>query len=120
MIVTNNDKVYEKFKDDYSIYYKDCSFREVLLYVRDRIHEGHKLLPHPLSSSIKTNETPYKSILTSDDLNSLDYNSLIIIENAIMTYDKFKKDKNFTIELTDKIIDDFKLIDLSIIENAIL
>ena len=37
-----------------------------------------------------------------------------------MTYDKFKKDKNFTIELTDKIIDDFKLIDLSIIENAIL
>ena len=72
MIVTNNDKVYEKFKDDYSIYYKDCSFREVLLYVRDR------------------------------------------------TYDKFKKDKNFTIELTDKIIYDFKLIDLSIIEHAIL
>ena len=120
MIVTNNDKVYEKFKDDYSIYYKDCSFREVLLYVRDRIHEGHKLLTHPLSSSIKPNETPYKSILISDDLKSLDYNSLIIIENAIMTYDKFKKDKNFTIELTDKIIDDFKLIELSIIENAIL
>ena len=113
MIVTNNDKVYEKFKDDYSIYYKEC-------YVRDRIHEGHKLLTHPLSSSIKPNETPYKSILISDDLKSLDYNSLIIIENAIMTYDKFKKDKNFTIELTDKIIDDFKLIDLSIIENAIL
>ena len=50
----------------------------------------------------------------------LENNSLIIIENAIMTYDKFKKDKNFTIELTDKIIDDFKLIDLSIIEHAIL
>ena len=43
-----------------------------------------------------------------------------IIENAIMTYDKFKKDKDFTVELTDKIIDDFKMVDLSIIENAVL
>ena len=31
-----------------------------------------------------------------------------------MTYDKFKKDKNFTIELTDKIIDDFKSSDIKI------
>ena len=79
-----------------------------------------KSLKMIIVSTIKPNETPYKSILISDDLKSLDYNSLIIIENAIMTYDKFKKDKNFTIELTDKIIDDFKLIDLSIIEHAIL
>ena len=119
MIVTNNDKVYKKFKDDYSIYYKECSFREILLYIRDRIHEGHLLLTHPLSSSIKPNETPYKSI-SSDDIKELDYKSLMIIENAIMTYDKFKKDKDFTVELTDRIIDDFKMVDLSIIENAVL
>ena len=37
-----------------------------------------------------------------------------------MTYDKFKKDKDFTVELTDKIIDDFKMVDLSIIENTVL
>lgn len=120
MIVTNNDKVYKKFKDDYSIYYKECSFREILFYIRDRIHEGHLLLTHPLSSSIKPNETPYKSVLISDDIKELDYKSLMIIENAIMTYDKFKKDKDFTVELTDRIIDDFKMVDLSIIENAVL
>ena len=44
----------------------------------------------------------------------------MIIESAIMTYDKFKKDKDFTVQLTDKIIDDFKIVDLSIIENAVL
>ena len=114
MIVTNNNKVYEKYKDNYSIYYKECSFREILLYIRDRIHEGYVLLTHPLSSSIKPNETPYKSVLISD------YKTLMIIENAIMTYDKFKKDKYYTVELTDSIVDDFKMIDLSIIENAIL
>ena len=120
MIVTNNNKVYEKYKDNYSIYYKECSFREILLYIRDRIHEGYVLLTHPLSSSIKPNETPYKSVLISDYKTSLDYKSLMIIENAIMTYDKFKKDKYYTVELTDSIVDDFKMIDLSIIENAIL
>mgnify|MGYP000215240802 CR=1 FL=1 len=118
MIITNNDKVYEQFKNDYKIYYKECSFREILLYVRDRVHEGHVLLTHPLSSSIKPNETPFKSILISDYKKSLDYKSLMIIENAIMVYDKFKKDKDYTVELTDKIIEDFKIVDLSVVENA--
>jgi len=119
MIITNNNKVYEKYKSDYKVYYKECSFKEILLYVRDRIHEGHILLTHPLSSSIKPNETPYKSVLISDYKKSLDYKSLTIIENAILTYDKFKKDKDYTVELTDRIMDDFKIVDLSIIENAI-
>lgn len=119
MIVTNNDKVFQMYKDDYSIYYKECNFREILLYIRDRIHEGHVLLTHPLSSSIKPNETPYKSVIISDYKKSLDYKSLMIIENAIMTYDKFKKDKDYTVELTERIIDDFKMVDLSIMRNAI-
>ncbi|WP_455539054.1 GrdX family protein [Terrisporobacter sp.] len=119
MIVTNNDKVYEKFKADYKVYFKECSFRGILIYVRNKVHEGHEILSHPLSSSIKPNETPYKSILISDYQKSLDYKSLIIIENAILTYDKFKKDKDYTIELTDKIVEDFKTVDLSIIENIL-
>lgn len=119
MIITNNSKVYEKYKNDYNIYYKECSFREILLYVRDRVHEGHEVLTHPLSSSIKPNETPYKSILISDCKKSLDYKSLMIIENAILAYDKFKKDKDYTIELTDRIIEDFKFVDLSIIQNVL-
>ena len=72
-----------------------------------------------LPSSLK-GKPPYKSVLISDYKTSLDYKSLMIIENAIMTYDKFKKDKDYTVELTDSIVDDFKMIDLSIIENAIL
>ena len=111
MIITNNNKVHEKYKNDYKIYYKEC--------IRDRVHEGYVLLTHPLSSSIKPNETPYKSVLISDYKKSLDYKSLMIIENAIITYDKFKKDKDYTIELTDRIIEDFKIVDLSIIQNAL-
>lgn len=120
MIITNNNKVYEEFKNDYNIYYEECSFKDILLYTRNKIHEGHIILTHPLSSSIKPNETPYKSILISDNKKSLDYKSLNIIENAILTYEKFQKDANHTIILNDRIKDDFKTIDLSIIKSAIL
>ncbi|MEG0855637.1 MAG: GrdX family protein [Terrisporobacter sp.] len=119
MIVTNNNKVYEELRNDYNIYYKECSFRDVLVYVRDKVHEGHTLLTHPLSSSIKPNETPYKSILISDKKNNLDNDSLLIIENAILSFDKFAKDANHMIKLTDKIRDDFKFVDLSIIKSAL-
>ena len=58
-------------------------------------------------------------LLISDNIKELDYKSLMIIENAIMTYDKFEKDAKDTVELTDKIIDDFKDVDLSIIKSAL-
>lgn len=119
MIVTNNDKVYNELKNDYNIYYEDCSFRNILVYVRDRIHEGHTLLTHPLSSSIKPNETPYKSVIISDKKNKLDNDSLLIIENAILTFDKFARDANYTVELTDRICNDFKTVDLSVIKSAL-
>lgn len=119
MIITNNNKVYEEFKSDHNIYYKECSFKDILLYTRDRVHEGYTILTHPLSSSIKPNETPYKSILISDTKKTLDYKSLMIIENALLTYDKFEKDANHTIILNDRIRDDFKVVDLSIIKSAI-
>ena len=119
MIITNNSKVYEELKNSYNIYYRECSFRDILVYVRDKVHQGYTLLTHPLSSSIKPNETPYKSVIISDYKKSLDHKSLMIIENAILTYDKFKKDKDYTVELTDRIIEDFKFVDLSIIQNVL-
>ena len=43
----------------------------------------------------------------------------MIIENALLTYDKFEKDANHAIILNDRIRDDFKVVDLSIIKSAI-
>jgi hypothetical protein len=118
IIITNNDMVYNKYKDQYNIELYDCSIKEVMLKVRDRIHEGYKLLTHPLSSSIKPNESLFKSIMISDEKSVLDYDSLLIIENGIMTCDKFNKIK-YNIVYTDRIIEDFKLIDLTVLESAL-
>ena len=119
MIITNNDRVYNELKDEHQIYYKNCSFKEILLDVRDRVHQGYELMTHPLSSSIKPNETPYKSIIMSNSKGNLDYHSLSIIENALLTYDKFAKNADYTVDLTDRIHEDFKLVDLTIIKSAL-
>jgi hypothetical protein len=118
MIITNNNTVYEKYKDDYSISFVDGGFKDVLIKTRNKIHEGYELLTHPLSSSIKPNETPYKSIIISDNKGNINYDSLIIIENSIMSYDKFNKMK-INDNYTEKIIEDFKLIDLTVLESAL-
>ena len=118
IIITNNDMVYNKYKNEYNIELYDCSIKEIMVKVRDRVHEGFKVLTHPLSSSIKPNESLYKSIMISDDKSILDYDSLVIIENGIMTCDKFNKIK-YNIVYTDQIIEDFKLIDLTVLESAL-
>lgn len=117
MIITNNDWVYEKFKDKYNVLFIQGSYRDVLVRARDKIQEGHELMTHPLSSSLKPNETPYKSVIISENKGTLNFDSVYIIENSIMTYDKFNKDK--LKNLTDKIIEDFKLIDLTVLESAL-
>jgi len=117
MIITNNEMVYDKYKDIYKTVFIKGNFREVLIAARDKIHEGYELLTHPMSSSVKPNETPYKSVMISDAKGKLNLDSLYIIENSIMTYDNFNKNKlNF---ITDKIMEDFKLIDLTVLESAL-
>ncbi|CAH2213436.1 GrdX family protein [Tepidibacter aestuarii] len=119
MIITNNSLVYEKFDEKIEIVYlSECSYLKTLEYVRDMIHKGHKLLTHPLSGSLKPNETPFKSIAIGKKVENLDFEGLSIIENSIASAQKLIKGKP-TPKYAERILEDFRLIDLSLIENAI-
>lgn len=120
IIVTNNKMVHEKFnKDIEMIYLSNQNFLEVLTCVRDRMHEGHELLTHPLSGSLKPNETPFKSIVISKKKKeNIDFGKLSIIEESIQSTIKFTKDKP-TPHWIERIMNDFSLIDCSLISNAI-
>lgn len=91
---------------------------DILELVRNKIHEGHKLLTHPLSGSIKPNETPFKSIIISKEKSNLDMDGLIIIEDSILAARKFLNDKK-TPPWTERVLNDFRVIDLSLMENVI-
>lgn len=119
VIMTNNDLVYEKYKDEYEVeLYKDASILELLEIVRPLIHKGHKLLTHPLSTSVKPNETLFKSVVITKTCDKLDHPSLMILENSIQTCVKFNKIK-YHLEYTDQIIEDFKLLDFTSLTSAL-
>lgn len=119
LIITNNPYVYEKYKDNMEIIYKeDFDYIQILGFVRDKIHEGHELLTHPLSGSIKPNETPYKTIMIGKKAKELDQQGIRIIEESIATTKKFMTDRP-TPDWVERVLDDFRVIDLSLIENVI-
>jgi hypothetical protein len=116
VIITNNTLVKERLGVKYDVEYYDISYEGVLRKVRDMVYLGHELLTHPLSGSVKPNETPYKSVMVAKDAKKLDMNSMDIIERAIHSCSKFefRSDK-----YRPEVYDDFKEIDLTLIESAI-
>lgn len=118
LLITNNPKVKEKFDDIHMIYLDKRSFLDVLIRVRDEIHRGGILLTHPLTSSIKPDETPFKSVIIEKKGGKVDLDSLIMIDDAIEVTKKFLKD-NRKRSYTEKILEDFQIIDLSVITSGI-
>lgn len=116
-LITNNPKFnQEKFKD-IEIEYFDISYLDVLKKVRDYVHDNYEVLTHPLYGSVKPNETIYRSILIKRS-EKLDITSINLISEAIGTFEKFRNNKRVPL-WTDRVKDDFSVIDHDLILNAI-
>lgn len=119
IIITNNSKVYEKYKEKYEIVFlEDGSYVDVLKRMRDELHLGYKLLTHPMAGSLKPNQTPYKTVVAEKKYGKADYESIMLIENSLQAAEKFLKFKQ-TPKWNEKILNDFKTVDLSFIENVV-
>lgn len=118
ILITNNDKVHLKYKDKFTVIFRNINYLETLNLVRDKVHSNYKILTHPMAGSLKPNQTPYKSVLLMPG-DTLDYNSIHLIENAIESANKFLKFKSLP-KWPNSILDDFKTLDLSFIDGAML
>lgn len=118
IILTNNPLSRDTFENKYEVEYKDIEVLDIMYMVRNRIHEGYRLLTHPLMSSVKPNETPYRTIAISKEKGKLDYDSLTIIEDSISTTLKFLNIAKAP-KWTQSILEDFQLIDMDLIKNAL-
>ena len=86
------------------------------------VHKGYKLLTHPLSGSVKPNETPYKSImLTATSRGKIDNDSVVMIEDAIVvaTSPKFDKYRERQSILAPRHLADFQMVDFFLITGGI-
>ena len=117
LIITNNPLVERCLREYYEVsFLPDESYRGILVLVRDKIYLGHKLYTHPLSGSVKPNETPYKSVVISEAVHGFDAGEAEIISNCIAAFDKFSPRKR---PLSDKILNDFQLIDYTLLCGAL-
>lgn len=117
ILITNNNLFENNIKrDDIELEYIDTDYVGVLKKARDLIHNNYQMLTHPLYGSVKPNETVYRSVLLEQG-NSLDSNSLLLIEEAIATATKFlnnSKPKPWP----EDILDDFRVIDFDILSKT--
>jgi hypothetical protein len=119
LVITNNPMSKDGFSSKFEVSFIDGSVMDVLRAVRDLVHVGHKVLTHPLMSSIKPNETPYRTILvTLRKEAAIDFYSLEIIENSISTTEKFIRDFNIP-NWNESVLKDFQLIDYDLVYHAV-
>ncbi|HHT20792.1 MAG TPA: hypothetical protein GXZ74_05095 [Tissierellia bacterium] len=116
-IVTNNPAVMETYREQYRIDRVSGSYQDVLIRVRDLVHGGAVILTHPLSGSVKPNETPYKSIALAKG-SGLDPDSLALIENAIVVVRNLQKEDIRRMH-DPRFEPDFQTIDLTLLRSAI-
>ena len=115
-IVTNNPEVAARWPQ--ATEWVDVGARGVLVHARGLVHLGHRLLTHPLAGSVKPNESPYRSVIVSQNPDAtIDFDSLRIIEGALAVVDRLGPLRYCTIP--PRVDADFQLIDRTLMESAI-
>ena len=114
VIITNNPEVAVKYPME-SQFYEAC-VGDIFKIVRDAVHKGGRIISHPLSGSIKPNDTPYKSVVIARETGPLDYKSLQIIEDAINVLRRLPvKQRGYD----ESLLQDFRIIDMDHVKSAI-
>ncbi len=115
-IITNNPLVVKFYEGDFDVQYFDIPIKEIMQKVRDLCGEGHELLTHPLSGSVKPGETPYKSVLVSVEKGKCDVEGFQMAQTAMDACDKFSSMHK---EWSPSVLDDFQLVDYTLISSGI-
>lgn len=117
ILVTNNRKVYNFYKEtDEVIYLKEGRFMDVLDLVRDKIHKGHTLLTDPIMSNIADSKNPYKSIAISSSAHGIDGKSMKFIEGAHTVAEKLEENGGGE-EVTEEKLKEYRYVDLNLIRE---
>ena len=118
IIIKNNDRVYEKYKKEMQVILLD-SYEDVLIKTRDMVYNRHILLTHPQASSLKPNQTPYRSVVVYPKGEEDNMKDIMLIEKCIETYRQWQEIAPTPKNYAEKVANDFKTIDLSVIDNII-
>ena len=116
-IITNNPLVKSCFPPEYQLdFFPEKGYRDILITVRDLVYAGHRLYTHPLAGSVKPNETPYKSIVVTKKKVGFNMDHAGLCSGALTVFDKFTP---IGWTLPERILQDFQLIDYTLLAGAL-
>ena len=90
IIITNNDRVFEAYKDEMQVILKQ-TYEEVLIATRDMVYDCHILLTHPQASSLKPNQTPYRSVIVYPGSGEDAMKAILLIEKCLEVYRRWQE-----------------------------
>ncbi len=118
IIVTNNEEVFKKYKGVLQCILLE-GYRDVLVKVRDLVYDKYILLTHPQASSLKPNQTPYRSIIVYPRGNEDNVKDIMLIEKCIEVFEQWQRISPTPKSYESKVAKDFRTIDLSVVDNII-
>lgn len=118
IIVTNNNKVFNFYKETNQVYYfQKLDFLNILNKVKEQIYKGHKLLSDPIMYNLENVENPFKSIALSKEVFDDDEQKRLI-DSVIGIAKKIPGRKDFS-EFDDITLESFRFVDLNILRDGI-
>lgn len=118
ILLTNNNKVIDKYSSTMKCITCE-NYEDVLIKTRDMVYSGFKLLTHPQASSLKPNQTLYRSIIIYPKENDDNTDDILLIEKCVETFRHWQEIAKSPETYPENVANDFKTIDLSVIDNVI-
>lgn len=112
-IITNNPLVREKYSEN--VHFIDGSVEQVLIRVRDLVHEGYELITHPLPASLRIMFSPYRSVIIGQKKGSTDPLHIEIAEESVLKYKRQMRGRDIDLKHNK----DYQQIDLILLESAL-
>ena len=118
IIITNNPKVYNFYKEtDEIIFLKGKTLLQLLEEINNYVIKEHKILSDPIVSHIENSSNPFKTILISKYPAENNMSSLDIIGGVLQIAEKLPAPLPLTTD--ENILEEFRFIDLNLIINSI-
>lgn len=118
IIVTNNNKVFNFYKETNEVFYfQKMDYVDLLNVVREKIYQGHKLLSDPIMYNLENTDNPYKSIALSTTV-AKDEEQEKLIDNVINIAKKIPNRKHF-VDFDDITLEEFRFVDLNLLSDGI-
>jgi hypothetical protein len=111
-IVTNNPGVSDKFEN---VLFTEGTYEDVLIKVRDLVHQGFELISHPVGASIRMIYSPYRSVVIGKKNEKINPYHVETIENSIINYRKLLEGRNIDYVNAE----DYALVDIQHLEDAL-